>query len=190
MKTKKFAARAPSIVFLFYFGLMLSLPSCAKQTSKMEAQSSTWKVTVLSVKKMAKQPDKDRRNYPSPRSQSDLLEVVFTAELLGTGGKIAVPKAVLIDGQGQKHQSVQSSRDLPESITQMPEGNDKRDAISRFLACMSPELEGKEPCLLTIGEKLSLTSSFVDPKDRNLKFSFADVPQIILKVPYDQKGTE
>lgn len=187
MKTEKFCARTAVVVFV-YIGAILSLASCATRDTKMEAQSSTWKVTVLSVKKIAKQPDKDRRNYPSPRSQSDLLEVAFTAELLGPGGKVPIPKAVLVDARDQKHERVEFSRAFPDSINNMPEGSAKSEAMQRFMVCLSPEDDGREPCPISTGEKLSLTSSFIDPKDyARLKLSFGDVPPIALKITEENK---
>lgn len=184
MKSEQRISRHAFVILLLCISTTLILSSCSKKPSKMEGQSATWKLTDVSVKRLPKKPDVDRRNYPSANSQADLLEVAFTAELLGAGGKIAIPNAVLLDGKGQKHESVQLSRGLPEQISNMPEGHPKDEDIQRFMMCLSPELEGREPCPIATGEKLSLSSSFVDPKDyAGLKFSFADVPPIALKAP-------
>jgi hypothetical protein len=184
MKKTKSALTFALVIATLGFGTMTTFTACARQPAKMEAQSSTWKVSVQSVVKLPQKPDKDRRSYPSANSQFDLIEVAFTAELLGAGGKIAMPNAVLVDGKGQTYKTVQFSREFPERISNMPEGHEKDEEMQRFMICLSPELVGKEPCPIATGEKLSLTSSFIDPKDyTNLKLSFGDVPPITLKAP-------
>ena len=113
----------------------------------------------------------------------DLLEVAFTAEFLGPSGKPAIPRAVIIEGDGRKQGSVEFSREFPPAIEQMPEGDAKNEAMQKFMSCLYTE-PGKEPCPLTTGEKLLCTSSFIAPKDyTNLKFSFGDVPPIPVNPP-------
>lgn len=192
MKIERFAIQHAFVLLLFCLGAMFSLSSCSKQSTnanqesqgaKVEGRSGNWKVTVLSLRKVPKHPDPDRRNYPSAGSQYDLLEVACDAEFLGQGGKIPTPQAVLIDNRGQESKSVNLSRELPDRISRMEEGRAKEDEISRFMICLT------DPCPLTTGEKLSLTYSFIDPKEyTNLRLAFADVPPIPLEVPQDEKG--
>ncbi len=217
MKKEKRANFYASLLFLFCISAMFLLSSCSKQSgkveiqstptpakAKMEGQSANWKVTVKSIEKVPKPPE-DALTKLNPYMQHDTLQINLDVEYTGPAGDVQSPEVSLIDGKGQKIESLKaaflpmpddivSMRNVPldkvDEIMDSPEYKKRTSEIGELMGWIDPSLPDykKKPRTLKSGEKFSLSYSFQDPKEyANLKLVFNDVPPILLKAPQDEK---